>query len=144
MMPSAIRARSLCDAIAQDGVSLAARRRSLVAERGIAQNRNALVAAALDRSEMQFLAMLDDDEWVEPDWLDALLATQAHFGADAVEGPVIGVLDRGAHAASYGGVATPSRRQRRRRHDRRRGQYPDRARRAANAWRRRISIRLSR
>jgi glycosyltransferase involved in cell wall biosynthesis len=78
----------------------------VVAERGIAQNRNALVAAALEKSSTEFLAMLDDDEWVEPDWLDALLETRSLFAADAIEGPVRGVHEDGSAAQDYAGVAS--------------------------------------
>jgi GT2 family glycosyltransferase len=61
----------------------------IVAERGIAQVRNALVARALLSPETRFVAMLDDDEWPEPQWLDALLRTQRMSGADVVRGPVL-------------------------------------------------------
>src|SRR5581483_10580852 len=47
-----------------------------VPERGIAQVRNALVQAALADSGSEFIAMIDDDEWPEPQWLDAFIATQ--------------------------------------------------------------------
>jgi glycosyltransferase involved in cell wall biosynthesis len=60
----------------------------VVQERGIAPVRNALVAEALCM-DMQFLAMLDDDEWPEPQWLDALLAEQAKTGADALQGSIL-------------------------------------------------------
>ncbi len=59
-----------------------------VTERGIAQNRNALVARALADPRMRFVAMLDDDEWPHPGWLEGLLGTQAQFGADLVEGRI--------------------------------------------------------
>lgn len=59
-----------------------------VTERGIAQVRNALVARAIARPETRFIAMIDDDEWPEADWIDALLAVQARYGADVVGGPV--------------------------------------------------------
>lgn len=78
----------------------------VVAERGIAQNRDALVTHALARPAMQFLAMLDDDEWVEPDWLDILLHTQAACRADAVEGPVVGVIEGKGPVQGYNGVAS--------------------------------------
>jgi GT2 family glycosyltransferase len=61
----------------------------IVAERGIAQVRNALVARALMDPETQFVAMLDDDEWPEPQWLESLLRTQHDTGADAVRGNVL-------------------------------------------------------
>lgn len=60
-----------------------------VPERGISQVRNALVAHALARGDGDVLiAMLDDDEWPTPRWLDALLAVQRSTGADIVQGPV--------------------------------------------------------
>jgi GT2 family glycosyltransferase len=37
---------------------------------------------------MQYLAMIDDDEWPQPGWLDALLAAREMCGADVVGGPV--------------------------------------------------------
>jgi GT2 family glycosyltransferase len=58
-------------------------------ERGIAQARNALAERALAGTGAQFIAMLDDDEWPEPGWLDAFLRVQAATGADALHGAVI-------------------------------------------------------
>lgn len=55
-------------------------------EPGVANVRNAAVAAA--RGE--WIAFLDDDEEAGPDWLNALMAVQARFEADAVFGPVRG------------------------------------------------------
>jgi succinoglycan biosynthesis protein ExoM len=63
-------------------------RAMIVTERGIAPVRNALVSEAL-RGDMPFLAMLDDDEWPEPGWLDALLAEQAKTGADVLQGSIL-------------------------------------------------------
>lgn len=57
-------------------------------ERGIAQVRNALVERALAH-HCDFIAMLDDDEWPEPGWLDAFLKTQAQTGADALHGDIL-------------------------------------------------------
>lgn len=65
-----------------------------VAERGIAQARNALIDDVLRHSSARFVAMLDDDEWVEPGWLDALLRMQAETGADAVRGTVLRAFER--------------------------------------------------
>lgn len=53
---------------------------------GLAYARNALVANA---RSCDFLAMVDDDEEVSPQWLDSLLATQAMYRASIVAGPVI-------------------------------------------------------
>jgi len=54
--------------------------------RGITHVRNRAVAEAGD---VDFIAFLDDDEVPTPPWLDRLLATQRHFWADVVAGPVI-------------------------------------------------------
>lgn len=77
----------------------------VVPERGISQNRNALVARALSRPAMQFLVMIDDDEWVQPLWLDAFLRTRSQFQADAVEGRVVAVFKDGT-TRYYEGVTS--------------------------------------
>ena len=59
-----------------------------VPEPGLCAVRNAICAAALGDPEMRFIAMIDDDEWPQPGWLDALLACQARVAADVVAGPV--------------------------------------------------------
>lgn len=59
-----------------------------VEQPGLCAVRNAIVHAALDDPAMRFLAMIDDDEWPQPGWLDALLACQAQTGAHVVAGPV--------------------------------------------------------
>ncbi|MGK6319196.1 glycosyltransferase family 2 protein [Sphingomonas sp. DT-204] len=64
-----------------------------VAEPGIPQARNALVAAALALPGVRFVAMLDDDEAAEPGWLEAMLACQATTGADVVGGAVLRELE---------------------------------------------------
>lgn len=56
-------------------------------ERNIARARNRCVAAALGDGA-DFIAFVDDDETVRPDWLDALLAAQRRLGADVVAGAV--------------------------------------------------------
>lgn len=61
----------------------------IVAERGIAQVRNALVERALSDPAVGFVAMLDDDEWVEPQWLSALIDAQRRSSADVVRGSVL-------------------------------------------------------
>jgi succinoglycan biosynthesis protein ExoM len=57
------------------------------AQRGITYARNRAVAAA--GPDVDFIAMLDDDEVPNPGWLTALLRVQAKYGADIVTGPVI-------------------------------------------------------
>lgn len=59
-----------------------------VPEPGLCAVRNAIIATALGDMAMRFLAMIDDDEWPQPGWLDALLACQEQIGADVVAGPV--------------------------------------------------------
>jgi succinoglycan biosynthesis protein ExoM len=57
-------------------------------ERGIAQVRNRLVAEAL-KSDAQFIAMIDDDEWPEPNWIAEFLKAQRATGADVVQGSIL-------------------------------------------------------
>ncbi len=66
-----------------------------VAEPGLCHVRNAIVAHALAVPGMQRLAMLDDDEWPEPQWLTALTAVQQRTGAAVVGGPVMPVFPEG-------------------------------------------------
>ncbi|MBV9570815.1 MAG: glycosyltransferase family 2 protein [Alphaproteobacteria bacterium] len=58
-------------------------------ERGIAQARNALIEHILANSPAEFIAMLDDDEWPTPDWLEAFLKVQASTKAEALHGAVL-------------------------------------------------------
>jgi GT2 family glycosyltransferase len=60
-----------------------------VPERGIAQARNALVAYTLDNYAADYLAMLDDDEWPDEDWIEAFLAVARNTNADALHGAVL-------------------------------------------------------
>jgi succinoglycan biosynthesis protein ExoM len=57
-------------------------------DRGIAQVRNRLVAEAL-AGDAQFIAMIDDDEWPEPDWITEFLKTQRAIGADILQGSIL-------------------------------------------------------
>ena len=57
------------------------------ARRGITYARNRSVEAA--GADVDFIAMLDDDEVPDPGWLEALLRVQAKYDADIVAGPVI-------------------------------------------------------
>src|SRR5690606_17797564 len=58
-------------------------------EPGIAAARNRSLDEAGDVDTVVFV---DDDETVEPDWLEALVATSERFDADVVTGPVVAVL----------------------------------------------------
>lgn len=62
-------------------------------ERGIAQARNALVGRVLATSKAPFVAMLDDDEWPAPGWLEGFLKVQRETGADALHGTVLREFD---------------------------------------------------
>jgi len=57
-------------------------------QKNIALTRN----AALDAADADWLAFVDDDERVGPDWLQTLLDAQQRFDADVVFGPVVGLL----------------------------------------------------
>ncbi|WLS05846.1 glycosyltransferase [Shinella oryzae] len=52
--------------------------------------------ACLEHSDADFIAFVDDDETVEPLWLDALLAAAEKHRADVVLGPVRALYGQGA------------------------------------------------
>lgn len=60
-----------------------------VPERGISQTRNALLSTAFEEMEADFLAMVDDDEIVDVNWLHKLLDMQRTTQADVVAGRVL-------------------------------------------------------
>ena len=64
-------------------------------ERGIPFARNACVRTALDR-DADALVFIDDDEWPEPGWLEALVGTWRRTRADVVVGPATVVLPKNA------------------------------------------------
>lgn len=57
-------------------------------KRGIAQARNRLIEAAL-QTDARFIAMIDDDEWPSPGWIDAFLTTARDTGADMLQGSIL-------------------------------------------------------
>jgi predicted glycoside hydrolase/deacetylase ChbG (UPF0249 family)/glycosyltransferase involved in cell wall biosynthesis len=61
-------------------------------EKGIARARNRVIANA----DGDYFALIDDDEFPEPDWLLNLLETCREYGVDGVLGPVKRYLDDGA------------------------------------------------
>jgi succinoglycan biosynthesis protein ExoM len=75
-------------------------------ERGIAQVRNALVERALSYPDAAFVAMLDDDEWPSPQWLDELLRLQAETHADVVEGSILFESDGANWAEGFDGLSS--------------------------------------
>lgn len=60
----------------------------VVPEPGLCHVRNAIAARALGHGSMRRLAMIDDDEWPEPQWLAELLRVQTETDAAIVAGPV--------------------------------------------------------
>ncbi len=56
--------------------------------RGIAQVRNTLIEEAL-QDMPRFLAMIDDDEWPEPNWLDGFLRVAEKTGAGVLQGSIL-------------------------------------------------------
>jgi len=66
---------------------------TVIAEkRGIAQARNTLIEHAL-KTDADFIAMLDDDEWPDPRWLDAFLAAARETRADVLQGSILFGMD---------------------------------------------------
>jgi succinoglycan biosynthesis protein ExoM len=57
-------------------------------KRGIAQVRNTLIETAL-KSDATFVAMIDDDEWPDKDWITAFLAGAKTSGADVLQGSIL-------------------------------------------------------
>src|SRR6266702_6153859 len=53
----------------------------IAAQRGIAQTRNILVEYAL-MTDADFIAMIDDDEWPQKDWIDQLRSEERRVGKE--------------------------------------------------------------
>jgi GT2 family glycosyltransferase len=87
-------ARSTCDRVASELPWPLDYRRE--PRRGIASARNRALAESSVRAP--FTAFLDDDEYVEPDWLDALLRVAERWHADVVFGPVMSDFETNAPA----------------------------------------------
>lgn len=83
-------ARGLCDRVC----SIIPVRYIHEPRRGISHARNRCLDAAVPDCDL--IAMIDDDEIPEPDWLEQLLQAQEHTGADVVEGRVVPVFPAGA------------------------------------------------
>ena len=80
--------------------------RAVIAEqRGIAQVRNTLIAHAL-QTDAQFIAMIDDDEWPEPSWIDQFLACAAQTKADALQGSIL--FGQTSCADGHGDIRRPT------------------------------------
>ena len=61
-------------------------------KRGIAHARNRLVAEALS-GDAQFLAMIDDDEWPQADWIEEFLRVRRETGASLLQGSILFVRE---------------------------------------------------
>ncbi|MFZ1414129.1 MAG: glycosyltransferase family 2 protein [Defluviicoccus sp.] len=66
-------------------------------QRGISHARNRAVAEALHQAP-DFIAMLDDDEWAAPAWLQEMMDVQQRSNADVVCGPVLPVFASAAES----------------------------------------------
>jgi succinoglycan biosynthesis protein ExoM len=77
----------------------------LAPKRGIAQVRNTLLEYAL-MTDAQFIAMIDDDEWPQKDWLDQFLRTARETGADVLQGSIL--FGFGDAADGHGDIRRPS------------------------------------
>jgi glycosyltransferase involved in cell wall biosynthesis len=77
----------------------------IAAERGIAQVRNTLIAEALADAP-DFVAMIDDDEWPEPRWIDAFLETADATGADVLQGSIL--FGQASRADGHGDIRRPT------------------------------------
>ena len=57
-------------------------------ERGIAQVRNVLIEQAL-KTDARFIAMIDDDEWPQADWIAQFLSCARQTDADVLQGSIL-------------------------------------------------------
>lgn len=60
-------------------------------KQGLVNARNAALLAV--PADFDFVAFVDDDEWVEPQWLDELIYAHDQLGAEAIQGPVRPVFE---------------------------------------------------
>jgi succinoglycan biosynthesis protein ExoM len=84
-------AKSLCDRFRCTDIPI---RYVHEPRRGISYARNRCLDAV--DAECDFIAMIDDDEIPDPDWIEQLLEAQEASGADVVEGRVVPVFPEGA------------------------------------------------
>jgi succinoglycan biosynthesis protein ExoM len=74
-------------------------------KRGIAQVRNTLIEQAL-KTDAQFVAMIDDDEWPESHWIDQFLITARATNADVLQGSIL--FGYGEAADGHGDIRRPT------------------------------------
>jgi GT2 family glycosyltransferase len=73
--------------------------------RGIAQTRNILIEYAL-MTDAPFIAMIDDDEWPQKDWLDRFLDCAHATCADLLQGSI--QFGQGTATDSHGDIRRPT------------------------------------
>ena len=93
---------SLCDSLNSYPWPLIA---MIAPKRGIAEARNALIEEAL-KGEAQFIAMIDDDEWPQEDWIEKFLACARATNADVLQGSIL--FGHGRAADGHGDIRAPS------------------------------------
>jgi succinoglycan biosynthesis protein ExoM len=74
-------------------------------KRGIAQVRNTLIEQAL-KTDARFIAMIDDDEWPQADWIDQFLACAHQTQADVLQGSIL--FGYGEAADGHGDIRRPT------------------------------------
>ena len=74
-------------------------------QRGISQVRNTLIQVALS-TDAEFIAMIDDDEWPQIDWIAQFLKTAHDTGADVLQGSILFGLGDGADG--HGDIRRPT------------------------------------
>lgn len=67
-----------------------------VLKRGLSENRNELLQYGFGVLKADALVMLDDDMWVQPQWLDEVVRMQKETGAGIVTGQMVPVFPKGA------------------------------------------------
>jgi glycosyltransferase involved in cell wall biosynthesis len=101
------------DADARAGLDLCQARRNyhwplrcvIAHKRGIAQVRNVLIENALG-SDAQFIAMIDDDEWPQKDWIEQFLKTARATNADVLQGSIL--FGQASSADGHGDIRRPT------------------------------------
>ena len=74
-------------------------------QRGIAQVRNVLLEYAL-MTGASFIAMIDDDEWPQKDWIEQFLRCAQDSGADVLQGSIL--FGQGQAADGHGDIRRPT------------------------------------
>ncbi|HEY4075961.1 MAG TPA: glycosyltransferase family A protein [Rhizomicrobium sp.] len=74
-------------------------------QRGIAQVRNTLIQAAL-KTDAAFIAMIDDDEWPQANWIERFLECAHQTGADVLQGSIL--FGASTAADGHGDIRRPT------------------------------------